>query len=80
MSEHVKKEDDLVGRFGKLAPALMALALVLGVIATWGNMPSRVSVLEKKADVQEAHYQEQRTDFAVMQNDISYIKEKVKKF
>lgn len=49
------------------------------LLINWGVIPSKVEAQEKAIERHEAMLNDQNTQLAVIQNDITYIREKVKK-
>lgn len=65
--------------WGVLIALVSPVVAFFSIISMWGTIPSSVQKHEERITENEGVIHDQTTQLAVMQNDISYIKEKVKK-
>ena len=70
---------DYLRDWGLLAILISPCIAFFSLLINWGVIPSRVEAQEKAIARHEAMLNDQDTQLAVIQNDIQYIKEKVKK-
>lgn len=65
--------------WGVLIALVSPIVAFFSIISLWGTIPRRIETNEALLQRHEIALNAQNTQMAVMQNDISYIKDKVKK-